>query len=222
MAHKIRPGHTNSFAHHQHINTHILLLPLLLLLLIIHILIIAIMTIGHQSSRVVFPTLFLLLVATLYWSSGVDAWSPTPTPNLGGGTLGESISSSSGDRRTFLSSAKTALLVGVLSTTLGPSPARATLDIDAFVQKELGQDTQTSSSSVGGKQLSQDEALCRFGQPSPATGEACLRAGISTKLRKGGVDAFGNVESRGDYVRCKATWVDDPTTRKLVKEWKCA
>ena len=88
------------------------------------------------------------------------------------------------------------------------------LDMDAFMQKEL-----SSSSSSSNKKMSDDEALCRFGQPSQATGEACLRAGMSTK-RPTGVDAFGKVD-RGDYMRCKAVWVDPGPNEKLTKEWRC-
>jgi hypothetical protein len=70
------------------------------------------------------------------------------------------------------------------------------LDMDAFMNQELNKDSVKPT-------LSQDEALCRFGQPSQATGEACLRAGLSTKRRSGGtLNAFGTVD-RGDFVRCK-------------------
>jgi hypothetical protein len=88
------------------------------------------------------------------------------------------------------------------------------LDIDAFMKKELDAD----GPKVQAK-LSDDEALCRFGAPSKEVGEACVRAGMSTK-RPTGVDAFGKVD-RGDYVRCKAVWVDPGPNEKLVKEWQC-
>jgi hypothetical protein len=110
-------------------------------------------------------------------------------------------------RRAVLT-APLAVAATLLATTL-PAPSQQTataawaLDMDAFINQELIQDNVKSK-------LTADEALCRFGQPSRATGEACVRAGLSTKRRPGGsrlrdqaaVDAFGTVD-RGDYVRCK-------------------
>ena len=94
-----------------------------------------------------------------------------------------------------------------------PSMAQA-LDMDAFAQSELK--TQQDP-----KKMSDDEALCRFGQPSRATGEACQRAGITKKTTKSGVDAYGQV-NRGDFVRCKPKYVDNPIKGLgLVKEWDC-
>jgi hypothetical protein len=86
------------------------------------------------------------------------------------------------------------------------------LDMDAFMKKELESDTSPKET-----QMSDDEALCRFGQPSKDTGEACVRAGLPT-TKKSGVDAFGKVD-RGDYVRCKPDYVYNGT--KLVNVWKC-
>lgn len=91
-----------------------------------------------------------------------------------------------------------------------PSIANA-LDMDAFVQQQL-------TTSEPKAEMSADEAFCRFGQPSPETGAACLRAGMPT-TRKSGVDVFGKV-GRGDYVKCKAKWVDGHNG-KLEKEWNC-
>lgn len=96
-------------------------------------------------------------------------------------------------RRAFL----TAPLV-VVATAQSQQHAAAAwaLDMEAFINQELTKDSVKAM-------LSDDEALCRFGQPSQATGEACLRAGLSTKRRSGGtLDAFGTVD-RGDFVRCK-------------------
>jgi hypothetical protein len=75
-----------------------------------------------------------------------------------------------------------AMIAGQVFT---PSPSRA-LDFDSFIEKE------PDNKKVETK-MSEDEALCRFGSPSKGTGNACLRAGLSTKLRTG-VDAFGNVD----------------------------
>ena len=110
-----------------------------------------------------------------------------------------------------------ASLTGVSISMSQPSVA---LDMDAFARKELAEEPCNDRVSKKCKpQLSEDEALCRFGQPSPKTGEACLRAGMSTK-RPTGVDAFGNLD-RGEYIRCKPKYVDDPKTNKLVKTWDC-
>lgn len=68
-----------------------------------------------------------------------------------------------------------------------PSPSRA-LDFDSFMANELANDNKKVETK-----MSEDEALCRFGSPSKKTGEACLRAGRTTK-RPTGVDAFGNVD----------------------------
>lgn len=85
----------------------------------------------------------------------------------------------------------------VLPMVLNIDPARA-LDVDAFMNKELDADNKKT-------QLSDDEALCKFGSPNQKTGDACVRAGLSTTRAKGGVDAFGNVD-RGDYVRCQTSY----------------
>lgn len=100
-------------------------------------------------------------------------------------------------------------MAGILS----PLPAQAVLDMDAFAQNEL-------SNNESNKEMTADEALCKFGQPSPQRGQACERAGLSTAntKRKGGVDAYGNVD-RGQFVRCKQFYqlVND----KYVKVTEC-
>ncbi len=68
------------------------------------------------------------------------------------------------------------------------SPSNA-LDMDAFMAKELG----NSDKKAEPPKMNDDEALCKFGAPAKKTGEACLRAGLSTK-RPSGVDAFGTVD----------------------------
>ncbi len=72
-----------------------------------------------------------------------------------------------------------------LASVASPLPSGA-LDMDSFIAKEL--DVKKEPPKMG-----DDEALCRFGAPSKKTGEACLRAGLSTK-RPTGVDAFGSVD----------------------------
>lgn len=88
----------------------------------------------------------------------------------------------------------------MILTTLSPRPVQAVLDMDAFAQQELS----SSNNNNKEKLMTADEALCKFGQPSPQRGQACERAGLPTAntKRKGGVDAYGNVD-RGQFVRCK-------------------
>mmetsp|Transcript_12150 Transcript_12150/g.18655 ORF Transcript_12150/g.18655 Transcript_12150/m.18655 type:complete len:145 (-) Transcript_12150:199-633(-) len=98
-------------------------------------------------------------------------------------------------------------------------PKAVALDMDAFMQEELtSKECNDKVDKKCQRNLSADEALCRFGQPSPATGQACVRANVSPK-RQGGVDAFGNID-RGDYVRCKPYYVDGENGF-LVKKFKC-
>ena len=84
------------------------------------------------------------------------------------------------------------------STIASPAPAWA-LDMDAFMSKELSK-TDTK------RDMTADEGLCKYGEPAQRTGEACVRAGMSTK-RTDTLDAFGKVD-RGDFIRCK-TYYDD-------------
>lgn len=97
----------------------------------------------------------------------------------------------------------------VAAGTALPSNA---LDMDAFVNQELAKDSKQT-------ELSADEALCKFGQPSFERGEACARAGKSTKLSKNGVDAYGKV-FRGDFTRCKQFY-DLDKNGKYVKKTEC-
>lgn len=99
-----------------------------------------------------------------------------------------------------------------------PTAAMA-LDMDAFMNKEL--ESTTCDEAINKKcrpKLSDDEALCRFGSPSNRTGEACVRAGMST-AKTGGVDAFGKLD-RGDYVRCKTVYEDDGGP-KFTRKRRC-
>jgi hypothetical protein len=73
------------------------------------------------------------------------------------------------------------------------------LDMDAFINKELANDNAKSSSN---KKLTNDEALCKYGQPSKDRGDACVRAGLPISLPGRAVNAYGEVD-RGTFVRCK-------------------
>jgi hypothetical protein len=119
-----------------------------------------------------------------------------------GNKAAEAWSNSDSSRRTFFQTLAT-------GTTFIALPVSA-LDMDAFANSML---TQPSS------QMSSDEALCKFGQPSPEKGGACVRAGKPTTNPSGsGVDAFGNVD-RGDFVRCRFYYVIE--NDKYVKKTEC-
>lgn len=112
-------------------------------------------------------------------------------------------------RSTVLAFPAFVMMAGMVSFS---SPSVA-LDIDSFMARELDNGKVTPK-------MSEDEALCRFGSPSKGTGNACLRAGLSTK-RPTGVDAFGEVD-RGSFVRCKPNYVEDPKNKgMLINEWDC-
>lgn len=90
--------------------------------------------------------------------------------------------------------------------------------MDAFANAEL---SKTGDGTE--KSFSDDEALCRFGFPSRERGDACIRNGMSTKLKNGGIDAYGNVD-RGQFQRCQQTYVEDPKDPKsglLIKKTVC-
>jgi len=94
------------------------------------------------------------------------------------------------------------------------------LDMDAFINAELDKDDCDPSSKrcIPKNKMSDDEALCKFGQPSKERGEACVRAGMSIQLKQGGVDAFGKL-NRGDFVRCKQFY--DLENGAYVKKTEC-
>ena len=108
-------------------------------------------------------------------------------------TTAEAYVTNTSTRRAFLASA--AATGVVVTTTTATTPPAFSLDMDAFANRELATDNDKP-------QLSEDAALCRFGYPSQKTGDACVRAGLPTTRRVGGVDAFGKAD-RGDFVRCK-------------------
>lgn len=101
-------------------------------------------------------------------------------------------------RRSFLRVLMPAT-AAMLATT--PPHVASALDMDAFAKQELVRDSAPAQ-----RKLTEDEALCRFGQPSKGKGEACVRAGMPTKgLGKNGLDAFGKVD-RGEFARCTKSW----------------
>jgi hypothetical protein len=95
-------------------------------------------------------------------------------------------------RRSWIQRA--ALQITLLVAMNGPvvTASAQALDMEAFAAQQLQAASSTATESA---MMSEDEGMCRFGQPSPQKGEACIRAGLSTApLRKGGVDAFGQVD----------------------------
>lgn len=142
--------------------------------------------------RIELATLILLTLATF-------GNSFTPSSRVQGSlvptlTSLNSQKTTASSRRSFLS-----IPVAVASMSfLSPTTSSNALDIDAFISKEL-------SSEKPKGQLTEDEALCKFGAPGADKGEACERAGMSTAGRNNGVDAYGKVD-RGTYVVCKYRW----------------
>ena len=88
------------------------------------------------------------------------------------------------------------LAVTATTTTSFPPAVVLALDFDAFESSEITKD-ETKSAPV----LSDDEALCKYGAPGKAMGEACERAGVKPNLPSF-VDATGKVD-RGDYLKCR-------------------
>ena len=150
-----------------------------------------------------YSSIYLAFLGTLVVSS---AWSPSQL----GGRHGASFQT----RREFFTESLTVAGSPLIATmgaavALGYPPSSAeALDMDAFINQEL------ADSSNRQQQLSEDEALCNYGFPSKATGEACVRAGMSTK-RSGSLDAFGKVD-RGDFIRCKQFYKDTGTAYEKV------
>jgi hypothetical protein len=151
-------------------------------------------------------TIFSRAIVFSMVPSTTDAWSPPPSPMdsrqkhlhaslMDGFTTGLSVGSSNKDnntsRRAWLqSSFRTMAFGGAMS--FQPS-AGYSLDMDAFASRQLndtaGADKQSSVA------LSDDAALCKYGQPSQRKGDACVRAGLPTAAtKKGGVDAYGQID----------------------------
>jgi hypothetical protein len=83
------------------------------------------------------------------------------------------------------------------STSIISRTAALALDMDAFETNILSNDTTKDLSPT----LNDDEALCKYGAPGKAMGEACSRAKMQRKL-PGNVDVTGKVD-RGDYLKCR-------------------
>lgn len=93
-------------------------------------------------------------------------------------------------RRSWMQGAMLTLAGG--GAMIGRPSAGSAIDMDAFALQQLSDDTNKKQISVA---LTDDEALCKYGQPSPKKGDACVRAGLpTTAAKKGGVDAYGQVD----------------------------
>lgn len=103
---------------------------------------------------------------------------------------------------------------GIISSYLvtgGINKANA-LDMDAFMNKELDNDKNKL-------EVSDDVKTCKYAAPGQQRGDACVRAGMSTAGKNGGVDAYGNLD-RGTFERCKATYpmIDGKYVKTVVCE----
>jgi hypothetical protein len=122
----------------------------------------------------------LELVAALYLLCGTVAHSYSTRPP-------------ETSRRSFF-----ALPFVVIAGGSGPAISNA-LDMDAFMKQELESGTtcnEKTGKNCEPKKLSEDEALCRFGAPAKETGEACLRAGMSTKKASGIEQSIGDANKQ--------------------------
>lgn len=132
---------------------------------------------------------------------------------LGATKISEDDSTS---RRSLLQNTlTTAFVMG--ATVIYPHTAAA-LDFDAFESSQISQDSTSANPD-----LSEDEALCKYGAPGKAMGEACKRANMKPRLPQN-VSADGKAD-RGDYVKCVDQWsiVGDKYVKtrecKSIKEW---
>jgi hypothetical protein len=104
-------------------------------------------------------------------------------------------------RRSFLIKSLGTAFGVAATTTMTTTPAFA-LDMDAFMNSELSKDNKNAQEKNA---INDDAVSCRYGAPGPETGDACVRAGLPTTRKAGGVDAYGKID-RGDYVRCTTKW----------------
>mmetsp|Transcript_203 Transcript_203/g.338 ORF Transcript_203/g.338 Transcript_203/m.338 type:complete len:192 (+) Transcript_203:99-674(+) len=116
-----------------------------------------------------------------------------------------------------LTTAASSLFLAANVAITHPTTATA-LDFDAFESSQISKD-----SSSANPELSEDAALCKYGAPGKAMGEACKRANMKPRL-PADVRADGKVD-RGDYTKCVDQWniVDDKYVKsrlcKPISEW---
>lgn len=118
--------------------------------------------------------------------------------------LQSQVKSSNNSRRNFLTSNVKATTFLTIASTTKPLITNA-LDMDAFMNSQLD-NTPSKKEYPTTEKMSDDEALCKFGQPGRQKGDACVRAGLPIEPKKpGGVNAYGEVD-RGTFVRCKTSY----------------
>lgn len=121
------------------------------------------------------------------------------------------------NRRSFLQNISTAAFVMGANVVIHPDTAAA-LDFDAFESSQISKDSNSANPD-----LSEDAALCKYGAPGKAMGEACKRANMKPRLPQN-VSADGKAD-RGDYLKCVDQWniVNDKYVKsrvcKSIKEW---
>eukprot|EP00568_Trieres_chinensis_P009302 CAMPEP_0183291548 /NCGR_PEP_ID=MMETSP0160_2-20130417/928_1 /TAXON_ID=2839 ORGANISM="Odontella Sinensis, Strain Grunow 1884" /NCGR_SAMPLE_ID=MMETSP0160_2 /ASSEMBLY_ACC=CAM_ASM_000250 /LENGTH=153 /DNA_ID=CAMNT_0025452369 /DNA_START=163 /DNA_END=624 /DNA_ORIENTATION=+ len=117
-------------------------------------------------------------------TSSVSAWSTSKsnpcsrsTVEYAPASLPHNSASEQCDRRNVLGAVFGGAAFVASSVVLGPENVQA-LDIDAFMNAELEKDLKNCDPKKDPKcipKLSQDEALCKYGQSGNARGEACKR-----------------------------------------------
>lgn len=137
----------------------------------------------HPNTRLFVSTMRHLSLMRFLMVSSFAATSPDNQANalaLQGksGKLRAALSSSS-DVATSPTTSRRAALAGVASLAfLSGSTAANALDMDAFVNSELDKDEKNCNPKVDpkcAKQMTSDEAMCKYGQSGEKRGEACKR-----------------------------------------------
>ena len=96
-------------------------------------------------------------------------------------------------RRSILVTASSMFLAA--NTVIIQPNTAAALDFDAFESSQISKD-----STAANPELSEDAALCKYGAPGKAMGEACKRANMKPRL-PADVRADGKAD-RGNYTKC--------------------
>ena len=133
--------------------------------------------------------------------------------------LAEDDVSTSSRRRILQNTITTAttFFVAANFVVIHPNTAAA-LDFDAFESSQISKDSTSAN-----PELSEDAALCKYGAPGKAMGEACKRANLKPRLPSN-VSADGKVD-RGDYLKCVDQYniVGDEYVKtrecRPIKEW---
>lgn len=90
---------------------------------------------------------------------------------------------------------KTAVTASSIFLAANVPNTAAALDFDAFESSQVSKD-----STAANPELSEDAALCKYGAPGKAMGEACKRANMKPRL-PADVRADGKAD-RGNYTKC--------------------